>query len=129
MADVFDYTRDFYAAQSIAADDALPIDFAIEELFTNLVKYQPAECGDIDVGLERTGPVVTVRISGRESPRYDPTTTPAVNIEASLEQRQPGGLGVHLTRQLVDRLSYRFDAGIGETCFERTLQGPGAADV
>jgi anti-sigma regulatory factor (Ser/Thr protein kinase) len=123
LADVFEYTRSFYATHAIAPGDALPIDFAIEELFTNLVRYQPPECGDIDVVLEREGNVVGVRISGRESPRYDPTSTPPVDIGASLDQRQPGGLGVHLTRKLVDRFSYRFDAGVGETSFVRTLRG------
>ena len=122
LPQVFEQTRTFYAAEGIAAEDALAIDLAIEELFTNLVQHQPAECGDVEIRLESDGAEATVALTGRELPPYDPTHTPEPDVTQPLEEREPGGLGVHLTRQVVDAFWYRYENGVGETTFRRRLQ-------
>jgi len=42
---------------------------------------------------------------------FDPTRKPEVDINASLEDRPVGGLGIHLVRQLMDSVSYRREDG------------------
>src|SRR5262245_56152959 len=124
LAKVFEQTRSFYSERAIAEDDALAIDLAIEELFTNLVQHQPPECGDVEVCLESDGNEVTVELSGKELPPYDPTDTPVPDVTQALEEREPGGLGVHLTRHVVDAFTYRYENGVGQTTIRRKLQAP-----
>jgi anti-sigma regulatory factor (Ser/Thr protein kinase) len=38
---------------------------------------------------------------------FDPTTVPDPDLASSLEERQLGGLGIHLMRELMDGLDYR----------------------
>jgi anti-sigma regulatory factor (Ser/Thr protein kinase) len=40
---------------------------------------------------------------------FDPLARPAVDVVVAAEDRAVGGLGVHLIRQLADRLDYRRD--------------------
>ncbi|MBQ5474118.1 MAG: ATP-binding protein, partial [Lachnospiraceae bacterium] len=42
---------------------------------------------------------------------FDPTQRPEVDINASLDARPIGGLGIHLVRQLMDSVSYRREDG------------------
>ena len=38
---------------------------------------------------------------------FDPTSAPPPDLSLPLEQRPPGGLGIHLMRELMDGLDYR----------------------
>ena len=38
---------------------------------------------------------------------FDPTAAPDPDLSLPLEQRDPGGLGIHLMRQMMDRLHYQ----------------------
>ena len=42
-----------------------------------------------------------------------------VNIDAPLEERTPGGLGIHLIQNLVDGLEYTYKDGRGEVIFTK----------
>lgn len=50
-----------------------------------------------------------VEDDGRE---FNPLALPPVDITAPLERREPGGLGIHLIRQLMDRVEYRRAGGL-----------------
>ena len=56
-----------------------------------------------------------------EGPAFDPTTLVAADVEASLEDRHIGGLGVHFVKKLADRFVYRRDGAFNETSVSRTL--------
>ena len=43
-------------------------------------------------------------------PEQASTLAPEVDTSLPLEQRLPGGLGLHLVRKLVDSLEYRYDS-------------------
>ena len=84
------------------------VHFAIEELFTNMVKYAPAGAASIELEItcSEGGVEVTMIDSGVD--RFDPTAAPDVRTNRPLEDRQAGGLGLHLLRRLVDALSYEY---------------------
>jgi anti-sigma regulatory factor (Ser/Thr protein kinase) len=42
---------------------------------------------------------------------FDPLTLATPDIGAALEDRTIGGLGVHLVRQMMDTVSYTYEAG------------------
>jgi anti-sigma regulatory factor (Ser/Thr protein kinase) len=44
---------------------------------------------------------------------FEPQTVPVPDVESPLEQRQMGGLGLYLVRQVMDSLSFEFDAQKG----------------
>ena len=61
----------------------------------------------LNLGNELVGVLVNeVRDDG---PAWDPRTAPAPDLEAALEDRRVGGLGLHLVRNLVAELEWRRD--------------------
>lgn len=105
----FEFTAEFFAAARIAESHRLAIDFAVEEIFTNMVKYHPQAAGEIDIELERDGEIARVALIDRDVEPFDVTATEAPDTSAPLEGRQVGGLGLHLTRQMMTTVSYEYD--------------------
>jgi len=56
--------------------------------------------------------------NGRE---FDPLTVPVPDITLSLAEREPGGLGVHFMRTMMDRVEYRREAGENRLVLEKSL--------
>lgn len=102
-----DYTAEFAASRGV--DPALlpTVDLAIEELFTNMVKYSPSSATDVRVDLVAAGGGIEVTLVDRDVDPFDPTQAPEVDVAQPIERRRPGGLGLHLVRKLVD--DYRYD--------------------
>ena len=42
---------------------------------------------------------------------FDPREAPLPNLDAPLEERQAGGLGMHLVRETMDEIDYRREDG------------------
>jgi anti-sigma regulatory factor (Ser/Thr protein kinase) len=51
---------------------------------------------------------VEVTLTDHDVERFDVTQAPDANINLPLEQRRPGGLGLHLIRRLVDSMTYEY---------------------
>ena len=95
--------------------------FVAEELFTNMVKYNPGGSGEIGIELERRGPMVECRITDPDSERFDVTAVPDADAAAGADQRQPGGLGLHLSRRLADGLQYDYSGRTSRITFRKAL--------
>lgn len=85
------------------------LDFALEELFTNMVKYAPGGAPTIAVRIARLPEGAEVTLLDADVDGFDVTRAPPVDVTRALAEREPGGLGLHLLRRLVDELDYRYD--------------------
>jgi anti-sigma regulatory factor (Ser/Thr protein kinase) len=78
-----------------------------EEGLANIVRhaYEPEEEGEIEVllALSETEVRLELRDSGRP---FNPLEHPEPDLEAPIEERPLGGLGVHLIRSLTDAQTY-----------------------
>ena len=108
LAEIFAFTADFFAHHGVDAELLPAVDFTLEELFTNMIKYSPA--GDAHVSIEMaTAPGgVEVTLTDYDVERFDVTQAPDANINVPIEERRPGGLGLHLIRRLVDSMDYEY---------------------
>lgn len=86
-----------------------PIQLAIEELFTNILKYQPDGRSDVAVYLEITDNQLVIRLTDFDSEPFDLTKTEEVNTSEYIQKKKPGGLGIHLVKQMVDSLDYEYN--------------------
>jgi hypothetical protein len=53
LADIFAFTTEFFGREAIAETHRFAVDFAIEELFTNMVKYNAGNPHQIRIGLQK----------------------------------------------------------------------------
>jgi len=96
------------------------VDLAVEELFTNMVKYGVGSDAGVIVGIAAIEGGVEVTLVDRDVEPFDITCAPAVDIHAPIEERRPGGLGLHLIRQMVDSIEYEYKEA--ERCSRTTLR-------
>jgi len=102
-----------------------PAHLAMEELFVNMVHYNPTVTTGIEVGID-VADRVTVSLVDNGGVEFDVTAKRDVDVDSSLEERKPGGLGIHLIQNLVDSLEYQYQDGRGEVIFTK---GSGNEDV
>lgn len=58
---------------------------------------------DVTATLDEDGLALDVRDDGQA---FDPTVTPASDLDAAMERRAIGGWGLHLVRSLSDHIEY-----------------------
>ena len=99
------------------------VDFVVEELFTNMVKYAQGSTRDVRMDVTAIDGGVEVTLTDHDVDRVRrPTRAPDVDIDAPIEARRPGGLGLHLIRRMVDAIEYRYSdaAREGRITFRKT---------
>ena len=108
LGEIFAFTADFFAAHGIDPGLLPTVDLTLEELFTNMVKYSPAGDAHIRIEMATTEGGVEVTLTDYDVERFDVTRAPDANIDLPIEERRPGGLGLHLIRRLVDSWHYEY---------------------
>ena len=91
----------------------MEIQLALEEALVNVINYaHPKESGrhDIKLNFRQTDNETQFVITDDGVP-FDPTRQKEVDINAPLEEREVGGLGIHLVRNLMDSMEYRRERG------------------
>lgn len=105
------FLQEFWSSAKLPREQTLPFELALEEVFMNTVMHgAPAGTAKVEVSLVLAGDRLTMTVAddGRE---FNPLTLPAPDVTSSLDERRVGGLGVFLTRQMMDDVSYqRVDA-------------------
>jgi len=87
------------------------------------VKYSVGGRHDISISLGHTPDQLTVRLTDFDVEAFDPTRAPAVDTNKPLHERQPGGLGLHLVRQMADTLQYEYVERRSTVTFTKSLAG------
>jgi anti-sigma regulatory factor (Ser/Thr protein kinase) len=103
------------AAEQLNFDPKLQnqLRLATEEILVNVISYAyPGQNGDVTLSTDQT--------SGREGVRveiidagtpFDPLSKPAPDLTVPIKDRQIGGLGIFLLREIMSEVSYRRENG------------------
>ncbi|HEX3123115.1 MAG TPA: ATP-binding protein [Rhodanobacteraceae bacterium] len=121
LEQIFAMVRLVLDTRGVSEADAYAIAMAIEELFTNMVKYNARGLGRIGLEIECTGEDVICSLTDPDSERFDINAMPDANVHLPVEQRRPGGLGIHLIRRMVDSIDYDYTGRRSRITFRKTL--------
>ena len=72
-----------------------------------MVKYNTKSDKDIRLELMQKEAGIVVRMTDFDSEPYDITEHPDVDVDAPLEERTPGGLGIYMVKHLSDKVDYQ----------------------
>ncbi len=108
LEEMYELTERFLLDEAVEPAVRFPVHFVMEELFTNMVKYQPENANDILLAVNAAKGGVTVSLTDYDVDAFDVTRDRQVDIEAPIEDRTPGGLGLHLIHKMVDSLHYDY---------------------
>ena len=109
LAVIADFITDSMREFGLADPKIFEIQMAVDEACTNIINYGYT-VGMINISCWRRDEDVIVVIKDRGKP-FDPTSVPPPDLDASLEERKIGGLGVYFMKTLVDEVKYEFKDG------------------
>ena len=83
------------------------VNLCLEEIFTNILRYafENDASHRIDVNFRYENGILNISVEDDGRP-FNPLDNPRPDVRAALKDRQVGGLGIHLVRSLMDRVSY-----------------------
>lgn len=108
LKDIFDFASAFVVAHSLDDAMAFSMKFAIEEVFTNMVKYNPLK-HDVTISLTKEDQFVRMEFVDVEERPFDITVKGDVDTNLPIERRKPGGLGIFLVKKIMDAVEYSHD--------------------
>lgn len=112
------------ASHGVAPEAVQDLDLALDEVVTNIVRhgYGPGARAGIGLRLLLRDDVVRLEVSDR-APAFNPLDATGPGQRSA---DGGGGLGVHLVRQLMDRVEYVRENGENRLVLERRNGGPPA---
>jgi phosphoserine phosphatase RsbU/P len=127
LESIFDFSARCWAAHGLPPALQMAVDFVLEELFTNMVKYgggaQP-----IEITLRVIPNGIEAVIEDPDADPFDPAAVPDADVSLPAAQREAGGLGLHLIRRMVDSIEHRYTAADRRSRFTFTkTQAPSSA--
>lgn len=124
LAEVFNFIDAFADAHRLEESVRYALRLAVEELFTNAVKYNSAGHGNPALDITLGGKSLRVEFVDPDAERFDPTEQPEPSLRAPLEGRQPGRLGIHLIKRYFDRVDYDYQGRISTITLTKHLRPP-----
>ena len=123
LSAIYEFAEQILCTNSVGDAACYSVHLALEELFVNMVKYNPNVTSDIDINVDVVDGRVKVVLTEYGVPEFDVTLPRNVDIEAPLAERTPGGLGVYLIQNLADSLEYEYEDGRSRVTFTKKSEG------
>ena len=105
------FLKDSLADIDISEEDGFKIELALVEMVVNVIRYAYPDGGGllaIEIRKDRHRVIIEIRDSGLP---FDPCQAPNPDIDEVVAAGGKGGLGIFLTREIMDECLYRRDGG------------------
>ena len=99
--------KDFCEENSLSGEVTHDIHLVLEEVFSNIVFYGFCDQDEhqIFISLSLRNNTLVLEINDDGIP-FNPLKSEAFNPKIPLEERETGGMGIHIVRELVDEIEY-----------------------
>jgi serine/threonine-protein kinase RsbW len=122
LDDIFAFVDTCLSGSQMDTRTVFSISFAIEEIFTNMVKYNTESANDILVEIETTDRKVVASLTDFQVSQFDVTSFDEVSTDLPLADRKVGGLGLHLVNKFVDNIAYEYENGNSKITLVKELE-------
>lgn len=108
-AEIIESVMSSDAVKNLPEDIKFKIRLCVEEVEENILCYSGTTWIEVSVNIDENNCLtVNFRDGGVE---FDPLKKDDPDINAPLEERQIGGLGIFLCKKMMDSLNYHFEKG------------------
>jgi len=129
LANLRDGLERIGAKLGVPGKPLMQLQVALDEVASNVIKYGWPDGGNHELCVRITGQQDRIEVEivddGRE---FDPRLAPPSEPQKA-GRRQPGGLGIHLVKQLVDRLDYERVGGRNRTVMTKQYLSDGRSSL
>ncbi len=107
VARLSSFQKEVYEKMNLEKSLARQLRLAVEEAVVNVIEYAYPEDtdGSVEIRMLSDGQQLKVLIIDSGVP-FDPTAMEKTDTTLAVEDRQIGGLGIHLVRELMDTINY-----------------------
>ena len=110
LDNLFEYSSTLLEVLDFAKRDIIMINTALEEVFVNVAKYAYDSGGEVEVTLSNDKNKVTFTFRDSGKP-FNPLTKEDPNVTATSEEREIGGLGIYMVKNIMDETEYEYIDG------------------
>ena len=112
MQEVFSWLNDLCKKMQLSKSCTDKLNLAVEEIFVNIASYAyPNNKGNVEISFKVIdNEEIQLQFTDFGIP-YNPLEKPDPDITLSANERQVGGLGIFMVKQLADFIDYKFEAG------------------
>ena len=111
LPDVLAFVDPILEENECSMKAVMQIDVVLEELFVNIAHYAyPDGDGEAKINVIVDDENVEITLSDNGIP-YDPLAKPDPDVTLSAEDRAIGGLGIYMSKKLMDDISYQYSGG------------------
>jgi anti-sigma regulatory factor (Ser/Thr protein kinase) len=122
LTEIFPFLEQELATHHASSATVYTISLAVEELFTNMVKYSHPGTGRVVISVASTPGSCRVGMEECGVDPFDPTAVEKMDLAAHARSGRPGGLGLQLVRHLVDNLQYKYQNRCNVITFSKGLE-------
>ena len=107
LDNLFEYSSKLLKILEFSYKEITLINTALEEIFVNVAKYAYDDAGFVEVTLsnDKSSVKFVFRDSGKP---FNPLDKQDPNITASSDEREIGGLGIYMVKQIMDSVAYEY---------------------
>lgn len=105
---IFTFVDAFIAERNLNESIVFPVKLTIEELFTNLVRHNSGGKNHITISLDAKDAKLIIQLKDYDVDPFDISEVAEVDTDKPLDERKIGGLGIHLVKSIVDKISYEY---------------------
>ncbi len=120
----------FLDSMDIGARQRYVTALAFEEMATNIIKYGfegLKEEPSLNVSISRSDDALLM-VMKDNGKAFNPLDLREPKVDAAIEDRSIGGLGVHLVRQMADGMDYKRENGFNVLTITVKLNGPDGSE-
>jgi len=114
LGDIVDFVTAAAEEAGFDAREVQAVQLAVDEACSNIIEhaYGGERRGDIECCCSIDGDALITTLTDQGAP-FDLDAVPEPDLDAALEERAEGGLGVFIIRRLMDEIHHVFTPGIG----------------
>lgn len=107
LSDLREGLERFCIDHGVPRKSLVELQVALDEIVSNIIKYAWPEGGTHDISVRITARSREVEVEVVDDGQaFDPRSAPAPEAPRVGRRIRPGGVGIHMTRQLIDRIDY-----------------------
>ena len=105
---IFHFIDRFVTGSGIQEYIHFQINLVIEELFTNMIKYNQKSSGEVEINLDVKDNKLIISLTDFDSPPFDMTKVKPYDTGQKIDQRPIGKVGLHLIKEMMDQIDYQY---------------------
>ena len=111
LAIIADFTTASARELGLSEKGVFQLELAVDEVASNIILHgYTHQTGPIHLSIWKEKDRIIIKIKDKGEP-FNPLEADKPDLEAPLEERSPGGLGIHFLKTVTDSVHYQFKDG------------------